>query len=244
LLDKLKSITKSNNKVFNENSYKNSITAANIFKACKDFQWNFNENENNWAKKIVDRYDFDGDGRLNPREFIVMTIINNLSILGTTCKNCYNDIITKQIDPIFTFLDCDQDNKISAEDIWGSFGSLKRKTPGKTNIYNCLVKGKKYRTNAVNDFLIKNMKSFDGFLTKEEFRAAILLGYWDRQTDVEKIYPDDTKTFKPLRWGPNGDTDLVCDRINSANNPPAPVASSGSPVSAEATAKTYFFRRR
>ena len=243
LLDKIKSITKQNNKVFNENSYKNSVTAANIFKACKDFQWNYNTNENNWAKKIVDRYDFDGDGRLNPREFVMMTIIHNENILGTTCKNCYNEIISKKIDPIFKFLDCNNDNKISAEDIWENFGSLKRKSPGKSNIYSCVIRNEKYRTNAVNDFFIKNMKSFDGFLNKEEFRRAILLGYWDRHTDVEKIYLDETKTFKQLRWGANGDTDVVCDRINNVNNPAPPAKKQGSHNSKESRAKDYFFRR-
>jgi Ca2+-binding EF-hand superfamily protein len=129
LLKKMKSLTKDNSKIFNENSYKNSITAANIFKACKDFQWNYNPNESNWAKKIVDIYDFDGDGRLNPREFILMTIIHNKNILGTTCKNCYNDIINKKIDPIFQYLDCNKDSKVSAEDIWNNFKNLKRKNP-------------------------------------------------------------------------------------------------------------------
>lgn len=244
LLEKLKSLTKSNNNIFNENSWKNSVTAANIFKATKDFQWNYNPNENNWAKKIVDKYDFDGDGRLNPREFIVMTIIHNKNILGTTCKNCYNDIITKKIDPIFQFVDCNQDSKISPEDLWHNFKTLKRKSPGKANIYSCRIKGKRYRTNAINDFFIKNMSSFDGFLNKDEFRAAILLGYWDRHTDNEKIYLDDKKIFKQLRWGPNEDTDLVCDRINAANNPVAKPAIPIIPTTAETpVAKSFFFRR-
>jgi Ca2+-binding EF-hand superfamily protein len=243
LLDKIKAITKGNTKIFNENTWKNSLTAANIYKACKDFQWNYNPNENNWAKKIVDKYDFDGDGRLNPREFILMTIHHNKNILGTTCKNCYNDIVNKKIDPMFQFLDCNQDSKISTEDIWENFKGLKRKAPGKANIYGCFIKGKQYRTNAINDFMIKNMKSFDGFLNKDEWRAAILLGYWDRHTDTDKIYPDDTKTFKQLRWGPNGDTDLVCDRINNANNPPVqPPQPQSGPAPAPA-AKSYFFRR-
>ena len=214
LLEKLKSITKGNNNIFNEKSWKNSVTAANIFNAVKDFQWNHNPNEVNWAKRIVDKYDFDGDGRLNPREFIIMTIFHNANILGTTCKNCYNDIINKKIDPIYTYFDCDKDNKISAEDVWKNLKSLKRKSPGKNDIYKCRVKGRRYRTSAVNDFFIKNMISFDGYLSKQEFRAGILLGYWDRHTDVENIYLDDKKTFKKLRWGEDEDRDIVCERIN------------------------------
>ena len=242
-LAKLKSITKGNTQIFNEKAWKAGITAANIFKACKDFQWNFNPLEVNWAKKIVDRYDFDGDGRLNPREFIIMTILHNKNILGTTCKNCYNDIINKKIDPMFQYLDCNKDSKISAEDIWENFQNLSRKTPGKSNIYSCFIKGKQYRTNAINDLFIKNMKSFDGFLNKDEWRAAILLGYWDRHTDLEKIYTDETKTFKQLRWGPSGDTDLVCDRINNANNPPATPPTTASTPTPPTAAKSYYFRR-
>lgn len=219
LLKKLTEIVGKEQKIFNEESYKAGVTVGNIYKACKDFQWNYNPQEANFAKRIVDTYDFDGDGRLNPREFIIMTIVHNRNILGTTCKNCYNDIISKKIDPIFRFLDCNNDGKVNAEDLWNNFESLKRKS-NKYNIYDCTIKGKKYRTSSMNDFIIKTMKSFDGYLTKEEFRAAILLGYWDRHTDAMKIYLDDTRTFKQLRWGTSGDTDIVCQRILSANNPP------------------------
>jgi hypothetical protein len=85
------------------------------------------------------------------------------------------------------------------------------------------------------------MKSFDGYLNQDEFRSAILLGYWDRHTDAEKIYTDETKTFKKLRWGDNGDTDVVCDRINSANNPK--VVQSGISIENQGKQK-FFFRRR
>jgi Ca2+-binding EF-hand superfamily protein len=246
LIDKLKLIA-GNTKIFNENAYKAGITVANIYKACKDFQWNYNPQEVNFAKKIVDTYDFDGDGRLNPREFIIMTIVHNRNILGTTCKNCYNDLITKKIDPIFRFLDCNNDGKINAEDLWNNLESLKKKDK-RYNIYDCSIKGKKYRTGSMNDFIIKSMKSFDGFLTKEEFRVAILLGYWDRQTDIEKIYPDDTRTFKQLRWGPSGDTDVVCQRILTANNPAPPIPNNAAPATnnaaatpAPAAAKSRYF---
>ena len=223
LLDKLKAIMGKDSKVFNENAYKAGITVGNIYQACKNFQWNYNPQESNFAKKIVDTYDFDGDGRLNPREFIIMSIVHNKNIIGTTCQQCFNDTIIKKIDPIFKFLDCNNDGKINAEDMWINLENLKRNSTN-NNIYDCTIKGKKYRTNSMNDFIIKNMKSFDGYLTKEEFRSAILLGYWDRQTDVEKIIPDDTRTFKQLRWGPSNDTDVVCQRILTANNPPAAIS--------------------
>jgi len=248
LLDKLKAIVGKDSKNFNENSYKAGLTVSNIYKACKDFKWNHNPQETNFAKKIVDKYDFDGDGRLNPREFILMTILHNKNILGgKDCTNCFGDIISKKIDPIFRFIDCNNDGKINAEDMWTNFENLKRTTTNKYNIYDCTIKGKKYRTHSMNDFIIKNMKNFDGYLSKEEFRAAVLLGYWDRQTDVEKIYPDDTRTFKQLRWGTGGDTDVVCQRILAANNPAPPTPNqvptgSGQTPTDQVTTKTYFFK--
>jgi len=219
LLNKLKSLTKGNKAMFNENVYKNSITVGQLHSALIDFGWPHNKNEVNFAKKILDRYDFDGDGRLNPRELIILTIIHNKSKLGLReCRNCYNDLVNKKIDPIFNFIDCDHDNKINAEDMWESFASLNRKN-NVCNIYDCKVREQPYRTNAMNDFIIKNMEDFDGYLSKEEFRAGLLLGYWDRQTTVEKILQKDEKTWKKLRWGDELNTDIVCDRIERANSP-------------------------
>jgi len=192
-----------------------------LFQAIKEFKWNTRPNDKNYIRKLVDQFDFDGDGRLNPREFIIMAIVHNKNILGTTCLNCFNNIIAKKIDPVFQFLDCNNDGKISSEDMWEGLMQLKRPDE-RYNIYDCTIKGKKYRTNSVNDFFIKNMKNEnDGFLTKEDFRAAILLGYWDRHVDTEKIIKDDARLFKKLRWSDEGDTDIVCQRILSANNPPA-----------------------
>jgi len=232
LLDKLKAVLGQERKVFNEAAYKAGITVGNIHKALTEFKWNHNPTDKEYARKLVDRFDFDGDGRLNPREFILMSIIHNKNILGTTCTQCYNDVIKKKIDHIYQFLDCDNDGKITAEDVWEHLKDLKR-PDDKYDIYDCTIKKKKYRTNSINDFFIKNMrKAFDGYLSPQTFRAAILLGYWDRQTDTEKIHTDDVRLFKQLRWGPDGDTDVVCQRILTANNPPLPKPS---PIKTEAT---------
>ena len=218
LISKLKSILGQNQNSFDEKAYIAGITVGNIYKACKDFQWNYNPQEVNFAKRIVDTYDFDGDGRLNPREFIIMTIDNNRNILGTTCKNCYNDLISKKIDPIFRYIDCNNDGKINAEEMFEHLMSLKKKT-NNYNIYNCKIKGKYYRTSSMNDIIIKNFRNFYGYLTKEEFRAAILLGYWDRQTSSDQILLDDSRNFKKLRWDSTGATDYVCQRIINHNSP-------------------------
>jgi len=96
LLDKLKAVLSQQRKVFNENSYKAGITVSNVFKAIKELKWNANPLDRDFARKLVDKFDFDGDGRLNPREFILMVIIHNKNILGTSCKSCFNDIISKK----------------------------------------------------------------------------------------------------------------------------------------------------
>jgi len=192
LITRLKEI--SGPKAFNENSYKAGVTVSNVYATAKNNKWNHDQNDPDFARKIVDTYDFDGDGRLNPREFIIMSILNNKNILGSaTCNSCYGDVIAKKIDPIFNFIDCNNDGKITAEDMWNSLEGLKRKNANLYNIYTCTIRGKKYRTHAMNDFIIKSMMQFDGVITKDEFRAGILLGYWDRHTDVERINRNNKK---------------------------------------------------
>jgi Ca2+-binding EF-hand superfamily protein len=245
LIDKLKKIVSSNTKVFNEGAFKAGLTVPQVYALVKAWNWYYNPAEIDFARKILDKFDFDGDGRLNPREFIVFSIIHNKNNLGGGCKNCYNDIISNKIDPIYSFIDCDNDNKVSAEDMWGNLQNLKRLNSAKSNIYQCLLNSKKYRTTSMNDFVLKNMWDNDGFVSRNEFRVGILLGYWDRQTDPEKIYTDDTRTFKKLRWGETGTVDVVCSRILAAQNPstsPATNSVQGSNPSAGGTVAKSFRR--
>ena len=218
LLAKLKEISEINNSSFDEKSYANSITAPMIYAAVKQFQWKYDSTLNDWPKNIVDTYDFDGDGRLNPREFILMTIINNKNILGGFCKYCYNDILRKLIDPIFFFIDCNNDGLITSEDMWHQFMELKRPDFKKYNIYKCVINGKKYRTSAMNDFILKNMKTYEGYVNKQEFQLGILLGYWDRQIDSQKVFCDDCQSMKNSRWDIKGNVDKVCLRILNNND--------------------------
>jgi len=218
LIAKLKELSGLNKATFNERSYINSITAPMIYAAIKKYQWKYDSSSSDWAKDIVDKYDFDGDGRLNPREFILMTIINNKNILGSYCKNCYGELLKTLIDPIFFYLDCNNDSLISSEDIWNKLGNLNRPDFKKYNMYRCVINGKKYRTSAVNDFVLKNMKTYEGYLTKEEFRLGILLGYWDRQMDTEKTFCDDCNNLKFSRWSKKGYEDKVCMRVLRNND--------------------------
>lgn len=218
LLVKLKELSSLNKSNFNEKSYINSITAPMIYSAVKKYKWNYDSSVPDWAKYLVDQFDFDGDGRLNPREFILMTIINNKNILGTYCKYCYNELLSSLIDPIFFYLDCNNDALISSEDIWNKLADLNRPDFKKFNIYRCVINGKKYRTSSVNDFVLKNMKTFEGYLNRQEFRLGILLGYWDRQMDTEKTFCDDCHNLKFSRWSRGGYEDKVCLRILKNND--------------------------
>jgi uncharacterized protein YydD (DUF2326 family) len=75
---------------------------------------------------------------------------------------------------------------------------LKRST-SKYNIF-ALAKDKGIRTDAINDFILKNNKIQIGALNKLEFRHGILYGIWDRQTDFQHIIEGDDITLKKYRW--------------------------------------------
>ncbi len=199
--------------------WQNSISAAQVFQIIQDWGWK-TKFANNPPKKLVDKFDFDGDGRLNPSEFILFAIWNNRKIFRLPeCKQyCFEEIFKAKIDPLFAFLDCDQDGYISSENMWNTLSLLKRKDPTKYSMYNCVmpsVLNKGYRTISCNDFILKNYNKADGYLDINEFRAGILLGYWDRNTDFLSIFNDDQKNLKSSRWSPDGSRDLVCDSIMS-----------------------------
>jgi len=201
-------------KDFNSEVWVNSISVAQLFKIISTWGWSKPSDEN-FAKRLLDRFDFDGDGRLNPSEFILLSIINNAKILGEIeCKtHCYNKIISDLIDPIFTYLDCNKDNFVSSENLWVGMQSLRRPTWA-YSMYLCrmpTVLNNNFRTTSCNDFILKNFKEKDGFLNKQEFRIGMLLGYWDRHTDINKVYTDDSKNLKGVRWANNGWKDIACD---------------------------------
>ncbi len=147
------------------------------------------------------------NGRLNPREFILGSIWQNKKILGSDdCDLCYANLIDK-IDGIFKYIDCDKDGLISSKDIYDNIQHLRRDT-SKWNFFS-LANQAKIRTAVTNDFVLKNMASVNGMLNKQEFRLGILLGYWDRQTDEQRIVMDDSKNLKSLRWKEDDIVDLM-----------------------------------
>jgi hypothetical protein len=143
-------------------------------------------------------YDLNFDGRLNPREMILGSIWNNQQTIGSPiCDHCFFEL-SKTFDAIFIYLDCNNDGLLSAEEMWKNLPKIKRNTE-KFNIF-AFGNDESIRTSSINDFILKNSKIRDGFITKNEFRIGLLLGFWDRQTEFTKILTNDSRALKKLRW--------------------------------------------
>jgi hypothetical protein len=199
---------------FNFTIWNNSINMQQINSII--YQWKYFENKTygDYAKYVVDFYDMDGDGRLNPREFILFTIHNNYKFLGNgLCKNCYMKIFKEKLDAIFEFIDCNQSGDASTEDLWEGLSFIKRENPEIFNMYKCNINGAKLRTPSINALILKNSVGKMGYLDKQEFVKGILLGFWDRQTDKTGIYKGDQLNNKHSRWGQNGTIDIFCETL-------------------------------
>jgi len=97
------------------------------------------------------------DGRLNPREFILGSLHNNIQTVGSPlCDHCFFDI-SKNIDAIFLYLDCNNDGLLTAEEIWTNLPKMKRNTE-KYNIFS-FGNDENIRTAAINDFVLKKYGS-------------------------------------------------------------------------------------
>ena len=147
----------------------------------------------------------DGDGRLNARELVLGAIMNNKTVFNyKTCKYCFKKALAK-IDSMFKFFNCADTGFIDAEQIWAGFPQLKRKT-NKYNIFG-IKNSLSIRTNAINDFVLKNQGVKDAFLNMAEFRQGVLLGFWDRQTTQSGVIDGDSRNLRQLRWSHDGQRD-------------------------------------
>ena len=199
------------NFTFNQSIWENSLTAKHIYSIFKTWNWSVKKHPFYYdpIKYIVNKYDFNGDGRINEREFILMMIYQNkYSIDYPTekrCIHCMESISKELIEKIYSHItDLILNPKgVTAENIWNGLKNLNRGTE-LYNIYQCDI-----RTNSVNDFVIKSSKN-KGVLSKEEFRTGILLGYWTRQVKEDKIVIDDSLNGKSMRWV--GSKDKICNR--------------------------------
>jgi len=208
------------NPKFNINSYNVGINIEQITNIMTQWGWTkssptYGENP---IKELFDRYDWNGNGRLDPREFIFFSIAENKGIFEkSSSKNPFKDVIETLLEPIFSFADCNDEGKVTSEQLWKTFEKLKCKK--KYDIFTCALKGsdQSYRTSSVNDLIIKNSKEIEGYLNKNEFIKGILLGYWDRQTTNTEILKGDEKAKKNERWMNNGEKDKECEEIKKVH---------------------------
>jgi hypothetical protein len=221
LIEKVKKLTENSGgkSAFRQDIWENSITVPQINLYMKNNKWFNDKNASDPGKALVDKFDFNGDGRLSRKEFIIAMIRVNKSLAGNgDCDNCMADVIKELIDPIFMYLDCSNEDKISAENIWTNIQKL-QKTDGNKLLYrffDCDLNGGQFRTATVNDFVMKSKKTMDGYLSKLEFRLGILQGYWTRQVDDLNFYKDgniNKLNMKTLRWNEDGKIDNICEAL-------------------------------
>lgn len=201
---------------FDPELWKRSFSAAKISNIIKAFGWGSIPHQPYFFKMLIDKFDFDGNGRLDPREFLFYAIWENYKNYFQCRKHCFKGIIESKINPLFTFLDCDNDGYINSENLWEGFKYLKRSDPEAYNYYRCEVPqtfNKYYRTHAPNDFILKNYDIADGFLNREEFRKGIILGYWERQVNGMAVAFDDSINRKSDRWDITGKIDRDCQEL-------------------------------
>jgi hypothetical protein len=217
--DDLLTVMQKYNANFNAGIWKNSISVPQVYNIFEQWGWFKRPVVDNSRKSVV-FFDFNGDGRLDPSEFLYLAIVNNKKVFRqqSCSKNCFTSILTERIDPLFAFIDCDADGWINAENMWWGLRNLRRTDDTKYNIYSCLLPtqfNSEYRTISMNDFILKNYEKHDGYVNIDEFRRGILIGYLDRNVDDVKIYADDTRNHKADRWGGLGATDTQCDKMKS-----------------------------
>merc|ERR1712032_1695296 len=210
---------KSYNKNFDQAIWENGVTPTQVFHIMNDWGWGMPGEDRDMMdiKKIVDTYDFNGDGNLNPEEFTIFQIHQTIKVGHQCAKNCFRNIIDKILEPLFMYLDCDSDGYINANNLWEGLKNVYRKGSTKFNMYACqfpVELNKNYRTNCTNDLILKATYAADGFLNKSEFIKAILTGFWERETDNKGYGPNtDTQEGLKARWASNGSKDIECDKI-------------------------------
>jgi len=164
------------------------------------------------AKDILDSYDLDGDGRLNIREFILLTIIEMRNFDDKSLPS-YNEIINNFIDPLFDFLDCKNNGHIVTQEMFDFLKYIIR-PDDKYDLYKCNIDGKPLHTTAINEFYLKHNKFNTGKLLIDELRRGILLGFWDRMTTKLSIDDKNQLSEKNTRWKNDGEIDISCEEID------------------------------
>jgi hypothetical protein len=218
IVEKLSWNSKKNKSNFDRFSWRASIDMPKVAYLLQEWGWAYDKGVKDAAKQFIDKFDFNGDGRLSPKEFIIAMIITNKSVVSTNeCTNCLQSIVKNTLIPMFGFIDCNNDEKINSSNILIGLRDLKRSSNKQYNFYQCLIKDNEWHTNAVNDFVMKAANSMDSNISKSEFFESVLMGYWSRQVNDLKIVTDDNINMKSLRWSADGMTDLMCERLKLTN---------------------------
>jgi hypothetical protein len=194
------------NKNYDPKIYDISVNCVQIRQGMNDWRWSIDFPTTDYAKLFLQKYDMNGDGRLAPRELVLGALDNNKHLFGSgSCTHCFEEV-SRKINAIFTYIDCDNDGIITAEDLWHNIPGLRRSSPE----YNMFALGELagIRTAAVNDFVLVNGVARRGVLNKNEFTKGILFAMWDRQTDFTRVLEDDELTLKDLRWKNNHMVDV------------------------------------
>lgn len=212
--DAEKTKIKKNLALINENYVKEiydaSINAVQLNKAMKVWKWYTQRTTADYAMDFVQKYDADGDGRLNVREVTLGAIdYNKKNLANTAVKQVFNESATN-LSAVFSFFDCDGDGFISAEDIWNKVRDLKR-GDGETR-FNIFSTNQSLRVRSINDFMLKCHGSKNGLLNKSEFISCILLGFWNRQLEKTKVLTDGSRSMIGLRWSKDGQTDIAASK--------------------------------
>lgn len=209
LLQKLKSIFPK----FDEITWVKSLDAFKINAIITQWKWDYPPGTPDPTKYLINKFDFNGDGRLSVQEFLVASIYTNRRVLGgKQCQHCYENLVHDLIEPIFHFTDCDSDQRVTAEELFKGLKLIK--ADHHNSYYKCILEKSNYRTSAVNDFILKSGYNRKGTVTREEFTLGILLGYWTRHVNKEGIIVTDVYSRKKERWVHGKDT--KCEEIINA----------------------------
>ena len=80
---------KSYNKNFDQAIWENGVTPTQVLHIMNDWGWGMpgEDRDMNDIKKVVDTYDFNGDGNLNPEEFTIFQIHQTIKVGHQCYKN-------------------------------------------------------------------------------------------------------------------------------------------------------------
>ena len=194
--------------------FEQSISEGIIANILTEWKWNTRDMT---SKDIIEKYDFDSDGRLNKREFLLAMIDLNYrknNMNGGDCINCAKEIVNLYLDKIYDQFDPCKEGFTTAEIMWENLRYLNRLDNTHYNIYQCSIRN--LRTSSVNDLVLKSGKN--GKITKSQFVKGILLAYWNRNTSSKEIIDSNQLNDKVNRWGPDGLVDLGCEALKKSRS--------------------------